>query len=38
LKGIIHVSAWYDLYEVGRLYGTGGMELKIFTDAERITI
>jgi hypothetical protein len=38
LKGIIHISGWFDLYEVGRLYGVGGMDMKIFTDAERITI
>lgn len=38
LKGIVHVSGWIDLYNVGKYYGTAGVEMKIFTDSERITI
>jgi hypothetical protein len=38
LKGIVHISGWFDLYGTGKYYGTGGVELKIFTDSERITI
>lgn len=38
LKGIVHIGAWFDLYGIGKYYGTGGVDLKIFTDSERITI
>jgi hypothetical protein len=38
LKGIIHISAWFDLYELGVFYGSGGLEMKIFTNTERNTI
>lgn len=30
LSGIIHISAWPELYAVSRYYGVAGMELKIF--------
>lgn len=33
LKGIIHISSWFDLYGIGKYYGTGGIDLKIFTDS-----
>ena len=33
LKGIVHISGWFDLYGTGKYYGTGGVELKIFTDS-----
>ena len=33
LKGIVHISGWFDLYGIGKFYGTGGVELKIFTDS-----
>lgn len=38
LEGIVHISGWFDFYGLGKFYGTGGVELKIFTDSERITI
>lgn len=38
LQAIFHVSPWFDFYELGKYYGTGGLEMKIFTDIERITI
>lgn len=33
LQGFVHVSGWFDFYGTGKYYGTGGVELKIFTDS-----
>lgn len=30
LKGIVHMSAWPELYAVGKYYGVAGLDLKIF--------
>lgn len=38
LKGLIHLSPWPELYAVGRYYGIAGVELKIYTESERIAI
>jgi hypothetical protein len=38
LRGIIHFSAWPEIYAIGRYYGIGGVELKIYTESERIAI
>jgi hypothetical protein len=38
LKGIIHLSSWPELYVIGRYYGIAGVELKIYTESERIAI
>lgn len=38
LQAIVHISPWFDLYGLGKYYGTAGVEMKIFTDSERITI
>jgi hypothetical protein len=38
LKGVIHLGAWPELYAMGRFYGIAGVELKIYTESERIAI
>jgi hypothetical protein len=38
LKGIIHLSIWPEIYAMGRFYGIAGVELKIYTESERIAI
>lgn len=38
LLGIVHVSPWFDLYGLGQFYGAAGVEMKIFTNSERVTI
>lgn len=38
LKGFIHLSVWPELYAIGRYYGIAGVELKIYTESERIAI
>ena len=38
LGAIVHISPWFDLYGLGKFYGSGGVEMKIFTDSERVTI
>lgn len=38
LKGIIHLGAWPEIYAMGRFYGIAGVELKIYTESERIAI
>ena len=38
LTGLVHLSAWPELYAVSRYYGVAGIELKIFTNAERVAI
>lgn len=38
LKGIIHLSIWPEIYAIGRYYGIAGVELKIYTESERIAI
>lgn len=38
LDGLVHVSAWPELYAVSKYYGVAGIELKIFTNSERIAI
>jgi hypothetical protein len=38
LKGIIHLAAWPEIYAMGRFYGIAGVELKIYTEPERIAI
>jgi hypothetical protein len=37
-SGLVHLSAWPELYAVSRYYGVAGIELKIFTNAERVAI
>lgn len=38
LEGVIHLSAWPELYAIGRYYGIAGIELNIFGSVERISI
>lgn len=38
LSGIIHISSWPDLYNIGRYYGIAGLELKIYGTSEQIAI
>jgi hypothetical protein len=38
LKGIIHLSAWPELYAIGKYYGVAGVDLKIYGDSEKIAI
>lgn len=38
LKGIIHLAPWPEIYAIGRFYGIAGVELKIYTESERIAI
>lgn len=38
LSGVIHLSAWPEVYAIGRYYGIAGVELKIYTESERIAI
>jgi hypothetical protein len=38
LKGVIHLSAWPELYAIGKYYGIAGVELKLYTESERIPI
>ncbi len=38
LTAIVHLSAWPELYAVGKYYGVAGVDMKIFTDSERIAI
>jgi hypothetical protein len=38
LSGLVHLSAWPELYAVSKYYGVAGIELKIFSNAERVAI
>lgn len=29
----MHIGVWFDLYGIGKYYGVGGVEQKIFTDS-----
>ena len=33
LTGIVHLSAWSELYAIGKYYGVAGIDLKIFTES-----
>ena len=38
LQAVFHISNWFDFYGLGTFYGTAGIDMKIFTNVERITI
>lgn len=38
LSGIVHVSPWMDFYQLGKYYGVAGVQNKIFSNVEKITI
>lgn len=38
LKAFIHFSIWPEIYAIGRYYGIAGVELKLYTESERIAI
>lgn len=38
LEAVVFLSPWFDFYELGTTYGTAGVDLKIFTNSEKIVI
>lgn len=38
IAGVVALSPWTELYAIGKYYGTAGVELNIFTNAEKTSI
>lgn len=38
LKTIVHLSPWPDFYDIGKYYGVAGVDYKLLTNTERLTI
>ena len=38
LQTVVHISGWFDFYQIGKYYGAAGIEMKLFGTSEKVTI